>query len=321
MSVKLVCLGDVMLARGVSEVLARSEPSELWGDTLPLIHRADIRLANLECCVSDRGEEFQPPRVFPFRAIPKAIDVLTAARVDVVTLANNHSLDYREEALLDTIDRLDAAGIAHVGAGPNLDEARRPAVLETKGKRLAFIGITDNYPEYEAGKDRAGTFHVDIEPDNVGMVADAVAAARGDGADLVVVTAHWGPNMRRHPPDRFQDFARAVVDAGADLWFGHSAHLFQGVELLDGKPILYDGGDFLDDYAVDPVERNDRSLLWEVTLDDGERGVAVYPVQLSFARTDLARGEAFDWISGRLTDLCEEMGTPVRAEDGRLVLG
>lgn len=307
-----------MLARGVSEVLERSEPREVWGDTLGEIADADLRLANLECAVSDSGEPFRPPRVFTFRAIPKAMESLAAAGIEVVTLANNHSLDYEAGALLDTLARLDAAGIAHVGAGQSPEAAREPVVLEAAGKRVAIVGFTDNFPEYAATEQRPGTFYLPIEPAGVDEVASVIGETRGRGADFVVVTAHWGPNMRERPPEHFRDFARSIIEAGADLWFGHSAHIFQGVEFHRGRPIIYDGGDFIDDYAVDPHLRNDLSLLWKVPL--GERVVQAHPVKLSYARTDLAADDDFDWIADRLAMLSAEMGSRLTRDDGRLVL-
>ena len=316
---KLACVGDVMLARGVSEELAHLEPDEPWGDTLTVLRRADLRLANLECCVSERGRPFEPPRVFSFRAAPRAFDVLRAGGIDVVTLANNHVLDYGPEALLDTLDGLDAAGIAHVGAGRTRAEASAPAVLTAPdGTRLGVVGFTDNFPEYGAADTRPGTFHLDVVPSAAQRVERSMAHARELGADFVVVTAHWGPNMRERPTAAFREFAQAVIEAGADAWFGHSAHIFQGVEFHQGRPIIYDAGDFIDDYAVDPRLRNDRSLIW--MLDLGEDGVrlAAYPVQLSYARVDLAEGEAFDWIVRRLRELSAEFGTSVRASGGRV---
>jgi poly-gamma-glutamate capsule biosynthesis protein CapA/YwtB (metallophosphatase superfamily) len=320
MRFRLVCLGDVMLARGVSHVLSSSDPLDLWGDTLPIISDADLRLANLECCISDRGEPFWPPRTFYFRAIPKAIDTLVGAGIDVVTLANNHSLDFGSDALADTLERLDRAGISHAGAGRDLDSAREPAILESGGRRVGVIGVTDNYPEYAASAESPGTFHLEIELGSLDLVVEAIERARKMDAELVVVSAHVGPNMVTRPPKRFREFARAVLDAGADLWFGHSAHVFQGVEFYRGKPVIYDGGDFLDDYATDPILRNDRSLIWKVEWSAADVAVEAYPVRLSFAQTDLARGEDFDWIEARLTELCSEMGTVVERRDDRLRL-
>jgi poly-gamma-glutamate synthesis protein (capsule biosynthesis protein) len=316
----LACLGDVMLARGVSEVLEHHDADEVWGDTLAILRRADLRLANLECCISERGCRFDPPRTFHFRAIPKAFDSLRAAHINVVTLANNHVLDYGEEALLDTLGGLDWAGIKRVGAGHDLTEAEAPVVLDARGgMKLGVVGFTDNFPEYGATSSRPGTFHVDVVPSGVERVARSVARARELGADLVVVTAHWGPNMRERPPDNFRDFARATIERGADMWFGHSAHIFQGVEFHKGKPIVYDAGDFVDDYAVDGRLRNDRSLLWMASFEDGAVTLSAYPVQLSFARTDRAHGDSFEWIAARAERLCAELGTVVRQEEDRLV--
>lgn len=320
MTVRLVCLGDVMLARGVSHILVDAEPASLWGDLHPLLAEGDIRLANLECCISERGRPFEPPRVFSFRAIPKAMDVLKAAGIDVVTLANNHSLDWGEEALLDTLDRLDSAGIGWVGAGRTLEEASRPCMVAAGGSKIGVVAFADHYPEYAADSGKAGTFVVEIGPNGVTEVQHAVRAARNRGADLVVVTAHWGPNMRTHPPEQFRRFARSILDAGADLWFGHSAHVFQGVEFYRDRPIIYDGGDFLDDYAVDRHLRNDRSLLWRIGWNEGPPLVEAFPVELSFARTSRASPQAFEWIAERLAGLSEQMGSTLDRLEDRLVL-
>jgi poly-gamma-glutamate capsule biosynthesis protein CapA/YwtB (metallophosphatase superfamily) len=316
----LIGLGDVMLARGVSDFLARADPAEVWGDTLPLIQSADIRLVNLECCISDRGREFQPPRVFYFRAIPKAINALLAAGIDVATLANNHTLDFGPQALLDTLDHLDSAGILFAGAGPDMSAAGQPVLLERAKTKIGIVAFTDNFPEYRAGPRTAGTNHLPIEHQSLASLASMIDEAREMGADVVIVSAHWGPNMRRRPPQHFRDFARSAIDAGGDIWFGHSAHLFQGVEFHRGKPIVYDAGDFLDDYRVDPVERNDLSLAWWFDIGPSEIGLAAYPLTLSFARTNMATGEDFDWIAKTLRGLCAEMGTTVSQDDSRLVL-
>lgn len=317
---RLICLGDVMLARGVSDVLARSDPESLWGDCLDLLGEADLRFANLECCISDQGKPFEPPRVFNFRAIPKAIEVLVAARIDIVNLANNHSLDHQEPALFDTLERLNRAGIAHVGAGRNLWEASRPTVLEAAGRRVGFVGFADHYAEYAASAEGPGIFQLDTRNDDPEIVIREVTRARESGADLVVVSAHCGPNMVTHPSNHLRKFARAIVSGGADLWFGHSAHVFHGVEFVRGKPIIFDGGDFLDDYAIDRVRRNDRSLAWLVSWEQDRISVEGVPVQLSFTRTDLAVGEDFDWIADRLDRLCAEMGTAVFRRGDRLIL-
>ena len=127
--------------------------------------------------------------------------------------------------------------------------------------------------------------------------------------------------MVERPREIFRRFARAVVDLGADVYYGHSAHVFQGVEIYRGKPILYDTGDFIDDYAVDPRLRNDRSFLFCVSVEDGvlER-LELFPVVLPFARVELARGTEREAILDRMVSLSAEMSTSFDRSENRLVL-
>ncbi len=322
--ISVALTGDVMLGRGVNLALREMTPEEPWGDVLPLLHAADLRIVNLECAITARGRPWsRTPKVFHFRADPAAVAVLEAARIDACSLANNHSLDFEEEGLLDTIAHLDAAGIAHAGAGRDLAEARRPALLDTRGTRVALIAATDNEPGWAAGADRPGTNYlpVSLDPDVLRAVEEMVGAARAAGADVVVFSNHWGPNMVERPSARFRRFARAVIDRGVDIYHGHSAHLFQGVEIYRGRPILYDTGDFLDDYAVDPVLRNDWSFLFLVSLEAGRLvGLELVPVALEFAQVRLAVGAEREAILERMERLSAEMGTAFARRDGRLSL-
>jgi poly-gamma-glutamate capsule biosynthesis protein CapA/YwtB (metallophosphatase superfamily) len=316
----LALTGDVMLGRGVNETLRAARPEEPWGDVLPLLHSADLRIINLECAITGHERPWsRTPKVFHFRADPPAVDVLRAARVDACSLANNHTLDFEERGLLDTLAHLEAAGIGCAGAGRNLEEAARPALLEGGAALVAF---TDNEPPFAAGPEEPGTNYlpVSLEPGVMRRIDEAIGAAREAGARTVVFSNHWGPNMVERPREVFRRFARAVVDRGADVYYGHSAHVFQGVEIYRGKPILYDTGDFIDDYAVDPRLRNDRSFLFRVSVEGGDlERLELWPVILPYARVELARGDERRAILDRMASLSAELGTAlVRGED-RLV--
>lgn len=317
----LALTGDVMLGRGVNEALGAVRPAEPWGDVLPLLLSADLRLINLECAITvQRRPWLRTPKVFHFRADPPAVEVLEAARVDACSLANNHTLDFEEEGLLDTLEHLEAAGIRYAGAGRNLEEAARPVLLEGG---LALVAFTDNEPPFAAGPDKPGTNYLPVstEPEVLRRVEEAIGAARDAGAGTVVFSNHWGPNMVRRPPEAFRRFARAVVDRGADVYYGHSAHVFQGVEVYRGRPILYDTGDFIDDYAVDPDLRNDHSFLFRLSTEDGElRRLELFPVILPYARVELAAGEEREVILDIMQDLSAEMGTTFERREDRLVL-
>ena len=321
--ITVALVGDVMLGRGVNETLRSIHPEELWGDVLPALSSADLRIANLECAVTGHDRPWtRTPKVFHFRADPRAVEVLQAARIDACSLANNHTLDFEEQGLLDTLRHLEAAGIRYAGAGRDREEAARPAFLtaRTDGtRRVALLAFTDNEQPFAAGPDRPGTNYlpVSMEPQVLRRVEAAVEQARGAGADVVVFSNHWGPNMVERPNQLFRRFARAVIDRGADVYYGHSAHVFQGVEIYKGKLILYDAGDFIDDYAVGERLRNDRSFVFRVSLEGRElRRLQLLPVSLQYARVELARGGEREAILRRMVDLSAEMGTNlVRRED------
>ncbi|MCZ7527493.1 MAG: CapA family protein [Acidimicrobiia bacterium] len=309
-------LGDTMLGRGVAERLASvPAPALVAPDVVAVAAEADLRVANLECCISERGEPWPAPgKPFFFRAPPAAVEVLTGLAVDCVTLANNHALDFGEDGLLDTCEHLDRAGIAHVGAGPDAARARAPAVLESRGSRVTVVGATDHPDDFAATADRPGVAFADLRH---GLPGWLDATVRDAGTEIVLVTPHWGPNMVPAPVAHVRRAAGALVEAGATLVAGHSAHVFHGV----ARPVLYDLGDFLDDYAVDPVLRNDLGLLFLVTLDGfGPTRLEAVPLRLEYCHTRLARGDDATWVRHRFRRACADLGTEVREEGDRLVI-
>jgi poly-gamma-glutamate capsule biosynthesis protein CapA/YwtB (metallophosphatase superfamily) len=307
---KLGLAGDTMLGRKVAEAIGEHGPEVVLADEVVAVaHEADFLVLNLECCISDRGERWPDPgKPFFFRAPPAAVEVLARLGVDCVTLANNHVLDYGAEALLETLAHLRAAGIGYVGAGVDLAAARAPATLQAHGFRLAVLGCADHPRDYAAGPATPG---IAYGLDWIGR------ALRDVEADAVLVTPHWGPNMAAEPLPRIHRAAAGLRAAGATLVAGHSAHVFHGVE--DG--VMYDLGDFLDDYAVDRELRNDLGLLFLVELDRaGPVRLEAVPLELEFCHTRLAAGEDAKWIRDRFTAACRRLGTEVRVEEGRLVV-
>ncbi len=321
---KIALTGDVMLGRLVDEAVVRNPavpPQAVWGDVLPLMLEADRRLINLECVISRRGRPWRPDsKAFHFRTHPRAIECLRAARIDGVTLANNHVLDYGADALSDCLALLDRAGIVHAGAGATLDEALRPAYLDLPQGRLAVLAVTDNEPEWEATPTSPGTHYVDVgsqglaEPSRA-RVAEALARARRQ-ADLVLVSAHVGPNWGA-PSHAMQVLAREVLDLGADLYWGHSNHTPQGIAIHRGKGILYSTGDFIDDYAVDEDERNDLSFLF--VLEAERRRLArirLHPVCIERFAVRRATTHEAAWLARTMHAKCAAFGTSVRFADG-----
>jgi poly-gamma-glutamate synthesis protein (capsule biosynthesis protein) len=290
--VKLALAGDTMLGRAVARMLERGQPPEsLVEPALAEITRAaDLFVLNLECCISERGAPV--PKTFNFRAPPSAVETLLHLGVDCVTLANNHALDYGENALLDTFEHLRAADIAWAGAGRNEEEAWARVTV----RRLPIVACCDHAPDFAAGRERPGIAYADLRRGVPDWLREHAAGA--------LVCPHWGPNMTPRPPPHVRKATRELRDAGAALVAGTSAHVFHGVE----GNVLYDLGDFLDDYRIDPQLRNDLGLLFLVDLEDGElRRIEAVPLKLEFAYTQLARGDEAEWIRRRFREACEEL--------------
>jgi poly-gamma-glutamate synthesis protein (capsule biosynthesis protein) len=297
---RLALAGDTMLGRGVAEQRGVSAPRSLVAlDLAALMRDADVILLNLECCISERGQPYRRPgKPFVFRAPPSAVELLTHLGVDCATLANNHALDLGEVALLDTCAHLSSAGIAWVGAGADLDRARAPTVVGTDGARLAAVGFTDHPAEYAAAPGRPGVAYTEPHEGVARWVTDVTRRS----GDPVVVTPHWGPNMAPAPRRRVRDAAAQLVGAGASLVAGQSAHVFHGVA---GR-VLYDLGDFLDDYAVDTGLRSDLGLLFLVDIEpDGPRRLEAVPIKVDYCHISLATGEDAEWIRRRFRRACQ----------------
>jgi poly-gamma-glutamate capsule biosynthesis protein CapA/YwtB (metallophosphatase superfamily) len=307
---RLALGGDTMLGRRVAAAITQAGPEALIdAEVLQLAREADLFVLNLECCIAERGDRWpDPEKPFFFRAPPAAADVLVRLGVDCVTLANNHALDFGSEALLETFEHLRSAGIDWVGAGADRTLARTPTLLERRGFSLAVLGCSDHPPEYAAGAESPGIAY------GLDWLPEAIASVK---ADAVLVSPHWGPNMVAEPLPHIRNTAATLRDAGATLVAGHSAHVSHGVT----EGVLYDLGDFLDDYAVDPRLRNDLGLLFLVDLDrQGPARLEAVPLKLEFCHTRLADGEDAAWIGRRFRAACRALGTEVVTERGRLVV-
>lgn len=220
----LLFTGDIMLSRAVGARMAAlgdwSLPFHLIADTL---RDADLRYCNLECPVSDRGHNLH--HLYSFRADPRVLDGLKAAGFNVASQANNHTYDWGPEALLDSLERLRAAGIQPVGAGQNFLAAHYPLLVNVGGVRIAFLAYVNIDPkEATAGADRPGVAWLD--PTQV--VAD-IRFAR-PLADLVIVCPHWGVEYALQPTREQVEIAHQMIDAGADLVVGSHPHVVEPLE-------------------------------------------------------------------------------------------
>ena len=308
-------MGDIMIGRLVNEVIAEKGYEYPWGDTLDLIRASDLRIINLETTLTQHTEK--NPKVFNFRALPDRVKTLKIAGIDVANLANNHILDFKDAGLMETIATLDAADILHIGAGMNSKQAKKPTIISKNNFKIGIIGYTDNELTWKATATTPGTNYIQVG--DIKTIKEQIDAIR-PSVDIIIVTCQWGPNMRQQPSQEFIHYAHAIIDSGADIIHGHSAHIFQGIELYKNKIILYDTGDFIDDYAVDPALRNDQSFYFEITVSrKGPERVKLTPVIISNMQVNRATGNEKKEIMLKMQQLSKEMNTII-PDDGILII-
>ncbi|MBC8249817.1 MAG: CapA family protein, partial [Anaerolineales bacterium] len=266
--IELVATGDIMLARTVEERMAQYGSLYPFQAVYRLLQDADIAVGNLETPFTVRGSPAD--KQFIFRAHPEHVPALRTAGFDVLSLANNHVLDFPPDSMDDTLVALEDLGIATVGAGHGEAAAHRPAVLEVKGIKVAFLAFAAprwrNSPEVPTATDVAWA-----EPE---PVRRAVAQARQE-ADLVIVILHMGTEYEAQANQQQRAVAHAAVEGGAALIIGHHPHVLQDVELYRGVPIVYSLGNFV--FDMDVIERTrDTAILRAVLTQDSVRSVDLY---------------------------------------------
>lgn len=276
--IELVAGGDVMLARKIGQAIAAYGAAFPFAEVAPVLRRADIAFVNLECTVSERGEPV--PKSFNFRATPESLEALTLGGVNVVSLANNHGMDYGPPALLDTLDLLAARNIAQAGGGANAAAAHTPAVLTVQGLRLAFLAyaaVDDeagwSQRQWTPGRDSPGLAYGEE-----GAIREDVARAR-EQADLVVVSLHAGTENSSQVNDLQRQLAHAAIEAGATLVLGAHPHVLQGLERYGDGLIAYSLGDFVFD-ITDPPDAANTLLLRVVLTRQGIKTVDILPVYI-----------------------------------------
>jgi poly-gamma-glutamate synthesis protein (capsule biosynthesis protein) len=236
--VVLAAVGDVNLGDRIGAAIRSYGSGYPWTSAAPLLRAADLAIANLESAVSTRGTP--AAKKYTFRGDPSAVPAVARAGIDVVSVANNHSLDFGAEAFLDTLRHVRRAGIATVGGGRDAAAARRPAIVTAGGLRIAILGYSDVRPlGFDATPSRPGTARADV-----GAIAADVRAARRR-TDAVVVYFHWGTERARTPDARQRSFAAAALDGGATVVLGAHPHVLQPIERRGRRLVAWSLGNFV----------------------------------------------------------------------------
>lgn len=338
-SVTLFLCGDVMTGRGIDQVLPHPGDPRLyeaytdsaldyvalaerangpiprpvdfayiWGDALNELNRVgpDLRIINLETAVTRAVEPL--PKGINYKMNPDNVPCLTAAAIDCCILANNHVLDWRQAGLAETLETLAGAGLKYAGAGRDLAQAEAPAILDAPGKGRVLVfalaapsgGVPQSWAAAENGSGIA--FLPALNDGEVQRIARRVAAVRRQG-DIIVASIHWGGNWGYEVPASQTEFARGLIrEAAVDIVHCHSSHHAKGIEVHDGKLILYGCGDFINDYeGIGGYEayRDDLRMMYFATVAprDGQLlRLEMAPLRACKFRLQRAAGEEIRWL-------------------------
>ena len=305
--VTLLFAGDLFLTDILQEKYDRNGISAAAApELLDVTRGADIFMLNQEFPFGTTGEAVED-KEYTFRVDPKYVSVLPELGADIVTLANNHMLDFGREPLRETLSALDGAGILHVGAGLNLAEASSLKTIEAGGWTIGFLGATRVIPEHSwtASRSNSGLFTT-YDPTKL---LEEVQAAK-ETCDYVVVYVHWGVERNTEPEDYQKTLARQYIDAGADAVIGAHPHVLQGIEYYHGKPIFYSLGNFI--FANRAYE----TMMAELTLTDSGVDVRVIPCVSTANQMGLMNSGERAGFYGRLQELC--FGVIAIDEGGRV---
>jgi gamma-polyglutamate biosynthesis protein CapA len=319
-TVELIAAGDILLDRGVARRIESGGTGVVFARVRDIISGADVAFANLECPLARTCE--RAPQRIAFRAEPRNVTALTQAGFDIVSLANNHSMDCGRVGLSETIDSLRRAGLRWCGAGQTRAEAEAPVVLNVKGIRIAFVAFTAIAPAARAYMRTDGPA---VALASSEALTHAVSSAKLE-ADVVIASLHWGTEYVSRPDREQRELAHAAVEAGADVVIGHHPHTLEGFELINrpagaGKRyalIAYSLGNFAFDSPRSLGKRVSESVVLSCVLSrEGVVSAEVKAVVLENYLPRPARAEEAQSILSRLSALSAELNT--RMADGRLV--
>ena len=292
--------GDVTLTDAYSDKVGKNYQ---WAfSQLEEFRQADVSMVNLEAPFTSAAQPL-PGKKFNFKAPVENVQVLQNGGIDIVNLANNHAMDYQSAGLLETTQTLQKAGIQSVGAGENIKAARRPVIMDVKGKKVAYLGY------YDADLHAATAQGAGTNPRHNDRVAADIKALRKQ-VDWIVVNYHWGEELAKYPGDWQIDLARFTVDQGADLVVGHHPHVLQGAEVYKGRPIVYSLGNFI--FGGNSTSDYDTAAL-KVSLKDQQMRVEFLPVQVRSYQARVVNGQAGQQILGQITGVSDIFQQPMTA--------
>jgi poly-gamma-glutamate capsule biosynthesis protein CapA/YwtB (metallophosphatase superfamily) len=267
---RILFAGDLMLDWGIQDIIIEQGPDYPVINIKNFLNSFDYRFCNLETPISDKGEA-HPKKKFVFRGNPEYIALLKSAGINGVSLANNHACDYGTAGLLDTIVKLTESGIDSAGAGFDIESARLPLTIAINGIKIAVLAYTDiAFEDSYAGKDNPGIAKAKLE-----SIKEDIKHYKTIN-DFIIISLHWGIEYSEYPEAKEIKSAHAIIKSGADAIIGHHPHIFQGIEIYEGKPIFYSLGNFIFGSINENATEN---ILVEITFAKNKiKSFHVFPI-------------------------------------------
>lgn len=286
-AIRIIFAGDALMDWSVKETIRKKGPDYPFEYVKAEVSSADYAVVNLETAITHHTEK-DTNQLYNFKSDPESLQGLKNAGFNLVTIANNHTLDFKQKGFLDTLKYLEKYDIPYIGGGRNKEEAYRAHTVKRKGKTIKFLAFSRFIPQtyWFAGKDRPGI----AEAYNKSSVLPVIKKERED-CDYLLVYLHWGVEKNHRPEPWQRNYAREMIDAGADAIIGSHVHVLQGFEFYKGKPIAYSIGNFLfPDYVRG--DKADTGLL-NLTLDQGNIEMSFTPYFI-YKDQIIKKGEAYD---------------------------
>jgi poly-gamma-glutamate capsule biosynthesis protein CapA/YwtB (metallophosphatase superfamily) len=284
--------GDLLLADHYEDAVGDNGDSAFVG--FDLLSSADLACVNLECPVTTRGQKIQKP--YNFRMNPAFLGAIERAGIDLVNIANNHIFDYGRQGLFDTISYLDSTGLWHVGAGRTGQEARTCAIVQAGKWRIGFQGYYGGGEAPAASGPNPGVAQRSLPV----ILADIDSLRKRDSVDYVVVILHWGTEKATEPDNGQIQFARALIDGGADAVIGHHPHVLQGIEQYKTGVIVYSLGNLV--FGGNSRDTYDTGLF-EISLGEQAVQYRFIPVRLQGWKLQTLSGRDADSVTSRVSKL------------------
>lgn len=309
----LIFVGDIMLSRGVDSWMRRRGYLYPFENIAGITASAEIVFGNLESPLSTKGEKGE--NFYSFRGNPKAVKGLVYAGFDVLNLANNHIFDYGKEAFEETVELLRKNNIQTIGAGKDLQEARRPAIFNLGDLSIAFLGYNVSPGAIYAKDNRFGV----SKAESAWLIEDIEKVKKR--ADLVIVSFHWGIEYEDFPTEYQKSLAHMAVDCGADMVVGHHTHTFQGIEIYKSNLIAYSLGNFIFDQR--DVKNNQSFILKVIFKGKKLLSAEIIPIELLAypCSPKIAESKMAQEIVERLYFDSSIFGTEIAFSNGRRFIG